>query len=158
MRIVKTIPALVFAISTLSSCGGDMYGWPYCSLPIRAEDASALEIRISHDTGYPYEEYRITDSTYYTEEATAINSIYEMIQGCHRSPSAIDRVFHRYWFLVDMMFSQDESDPYRFEFYSLGVTNGFFVFDEETTYRFKGDFLGLVRWHLRMFEDSYTVL
>lgn len=142
MKKFKYFLPIIIAMSLLTGCGGEMDDWPYCDLPDEISQYQNVNIEISKNKSYPKND-DITTSKYVSVTENAAVEIYKMIEHLHVSPKSVDIKFASYIDKVSIEFNNSISD-YVFEFYALGITNGYFVFNNETTYEFKGDFVSVI--------------
>lgn len=158
MKIKKRLYFLSALLFGLSSCGGEMQYWPYCSIPDETETADEVSIAITRNIDYPDPESMTLEcETFVSEDVGAVAHIHRLIEACKVSPRTYSVSLDYYQYHVRIAFSIYPDFDYIFEFVSLGVTTGYFIFDEsDEIYAFKGDFVGVVLHHLREYADSYT--
>lgn len=154
MKKFKYFVPTIIAMSMLTGCGGEMDNWPYCDLPDEISQYQNVNIEISKNNSYPQND-DITTSKYVSVTENAVVEIYNMIEHLHVSPKSVNIEFTSYVDKVSIKFSNDISD-YVFEFYALGITNGYFVFNSESTYEFKGDFIGAITSFLEQHNSDLT--
>jgi hypothetical protein len=152
---MKKVELLIFGLITsifLVSCGGDMDGWPYCDLPDSVANYDTVTIeKIEKDSNN--EGKIISNEKYFSSSRETVLAFYNLIESMHVSPEKTNKTFDEYWQKVSINFEKDKLS-YIFDYYELSITDGYFVFNFEEAYKFKGDFYSVVSNAINEHKDT----
>lgn len=125
----------------VTSCGKSMRGWPTIELDIEIEKYDEVSLEYNR---LPFENSSDQLHFYGTSlEKEVIDDLYKTINGLPYHKKIITNInTEKYWENVVIEFKND-NDIYTFKFYSYGVTNGYFVFDNGEIHQYYGDFVSL---------------
>jgi hypothetical protein len=133
---------LFIFVFLFTSCGKSMNNWPVINLNLEIENYH--EISIQYNT-LPYknslEETHLFASS---NNQDIIFDLYNLINELHYQKKAINKLDTRhYWENIIIEFQSDK-EQYYFKFYSYGVKNGFFIFDNGEIHKYYGDLVNLI--------------
>lgn len=149
---------LLSTIILVSSCtvGGEMMDWPYCDLPDYVSSYETITIELVNNSisgnNNDTQIYK-----YYSESPEVVLAFYNVIEGMHRSPKKTEQNFDKYWQKVSIDFKKENLN-YKFEYYELSMKDGYFVFNEDDIYGFKGNFYGVALSVIGENSDKLTRL
>lgn len=128
-----------FLFMLLCSCGGQMDGWPTFDLNLDIGSCDEVSLEFNR---LPYgrndTEYHFSGTS--ADKQTIID-IYNAVNGLPYSEKIYKTIdTENYYENVIIKFKDGEGE-YVFKFYSYGVTNGYFVFDNGEIHRYYGDFI-----------------
>lgn len=139
MRKGRRIVLGLLPIFFLASCG--MEKWPYCDLPnaVATYGSIFVETIVNHPSNNGSQ---TKIHKYSSESPEVVLAFYKAIEAMHVAPKKSYRVFNAFWQKVSILFKKEDLS-YKFQFYELKMTDGYFVFDNGDIYAFKGDFFSV---------------
>jgi len=159
-RCVKSLKStfllsLIASITFLSSCNSDnMDGWPYINLPDEISNYQSVSIEMIENEIESLES-NSENLKYFSESNEMVLLLYNTIENMQQAPQKTENQLDgNYWQKVSVIF-EDVSLDYKFEYYSYGVTDGYFIFDDQSIYEFKGDFYSVVKNCINKNLDSF---
>lgn len=134
---------LLVSICVLTSCGVNMQDWPYCDLQNEIETYDKVTIEMIYDNSV-LGDGGIEKHTYIGNSNEIVLKFYNVIEYMHRSPKIKNKTFENYWQRVSLIFEK-EGLSYIFEYYEMAITDGYFIFNKQEIYEFRGDFYGVIQ-------------
>lgn len=125
----------------LYSCGGNMKGWPTLDLNLDIENYNEVSIEFNM---LPFGR-RNSEAHFYgaSSDKEIINDIYNAVDGVLYSEKTYKNIdTEKFSENVIVKFTKGD-EVFVFKFYSYGVTNGYFIFDNGEIHKFHGDFVGM---------------
>ena len=129
---------LLFA---LCACGGDMEGWPTLELDLDIDgyDEVSLEYNMLSNGSRDSEAHFYGSSS----DKEIIKDIYNAVDGVLYSDETYNNIdTEKFSENVIIRFAKDD-EVFVFKFYSYGVTNGYFIFDNGKIHNYRGDFVSM---------------
>lgn len=142
MKKIQLLVLSLFPTIFFSSCGGHMDDWPYCDLPDDLANYTTVTIEIiKKDYKNNYDKVR--NDKYYSDSSEVVLNFYNLIENMHVSPKATNKTFNQYLDKVSIIFEKHDLN-YTFDYYELSMADGYFVFNFQEIYEFRGNFYGVV--------------
>lgn len=143
MKKFTSTVAIVLAVSGIclivSACGGNMEGWP--TLELNWEIETYDEVSLEYNQ-LPYG--RSDSETHFYGSSTdkdVINGLYCAVNGRLYSEKTYKKInTEEFRENVIIKFTKD-GEEFVFQFYSYGVTNGYFIFHNGEIHKYHGDFV-----------------
>ena len=123
------------------SCGGNMKGWPTFDLNLNIESYNEVTLEYNR---LPYGRSKSKAHFYGTStDKEVINDIYCVINSLPYSEKNYRNInTEEYYDNIIIKFIKDY-EVFVFKFYSYGIYDGYFVFDNGETHKYCGDFVSM---------------
>ncbi|MDE7167390.1 MAG: hypothetical protein K2O28_00915 [Clostridia bacterium] len=143
-KIIRYFSLSLLALSLFlfgaCSCGHDMSEWPTIelNLDVGSFDEVSLEFNL-----LPYKKNKDEAHFYGTSsDKEVINDIYCTINGRQYSEKIYNNInTEEFYENVIIKFMKDGEEVFVFKFYTYGIYNGYFIFDNGEIHKYHGDFI-----------------
>ena len=132
----------VFLLTACSGCPRNKYSmtdWPTFNLDpeIAESDKVSVEFNLLPTDWNDEKHYYGTSS-----DTRVINDIYTTINYCKYSEDTVDEInTEKYWDNVNVKFWKGGEVTYALSFYSYGIYDGYFIFENGEIHKYHGDFV-----------------
>ena len=121
---------LLSILPLMTSCGKDMRDWPYVDLGLECDSIDKIYIEYLNDENNKSKKF-------YSNNETAIETIYNLLENTHVSPESTTKDLHNYSKKVSIYFFLPD-DLLDFKAYIFGL-DSYFLYNDEIR-QFPADF------------------
>lgn len=133
----------VFLLTACSGCPSNKYSmtdWPTFNLDPEIAESDGVSVEFNL---LPYKKNK--DELHYygtSSDARVIYDIYTTINYCKYSEETVDEInTEQYWENVNVKFWKGGEVTYALSFYSYGIYDGYFIFENGEIHKYHGDFV-----------------